>query len=198
MKKAYFGGSFDPPHCGHLALARHVLETGAADEVWFAPAFSPPHKRSGNTASYADRCAMTQRLIAGEKGMFLSEIEGELRYNPCYTVDVLDEIRRRLPEGDEVLLLIGGDSLAALDTWKEGNRLVREYRVLSYPRNGSVFPEGKWEEALAQKLRAGMLKGDFFEISSTALRKQLENGGEPGNIIPEEVKKYIRENKLYG
>lgn len=196
-KRAYFGGSFNPPHFGHLAIAGAALEAGRADVVMLAPAFAPPHKEGSSIAPYADRVAMTRLLSEGRRGIEVSEIEGELRLEPSYTCQVMRELARRYPE-DELLLLIGGDSLSSLHDWKNGRALARDYGIIAYPRAGYAFDPSIWDGATAEKLRKSLLTGKFLEISSTFVREKLENHENTANIIPGNVEQYIREKHLYG
>ena len=79
---AYYGGSFDPPHSGHLGVARAAVASGRTDRVLFAPAFVPPHKVNSERASFRDRCNMVKLLIGGEPGFALCDIEGRLKLTP--------------------------------------------------------------------------------------------------------------------
>ncbi len=164
-----------------------------------SPAFAPPHKKGVPIASYADRMAMTELLVkeAGLPGLEVSGIEGELRYQPCYTCQVVEALTLRYPE-DELLLLIGGDSLCTLQDWKNGRELAEKCSFITYPRHGWVFDPSIWEHDTAEKLQNSLMEGKFLEISSTFIRKSLENHGNTVNIIPESVEKYIREKHLYG
>ena len=112
MKKAFYGGTFDPPHSGHVHLGRAVLENGSADEVMYVPAWHPPHKRNAEIAPYDDRLAMLKLAIRGEPGFSVSEIERD-RGGISFTIDTLRLLSDRFPE-DEFFLLIGSDSLLQL------------------------------------------------------------------------------------
>ena len=112
MKKAFYGGTFDPPHSGHIHLGRAVLENGYAQEVMFVPAWLPPHKQKLEIAPYEDRLAMLRIAVGEERRFTVSEIERE-RGGISYTIDTLHLLARRFP-GDEFLLLIGADSLGFL------------------------------------------------------------------------------------
>ena len=94
VRTAYFGGSFDPPHNGHIALARAVVELDLADEVWLSAAYIPPHKQR-RLSDFADRMAMLKLACRGLKQVFPCGIEDELKLNPSYTSEVLAELRRR-------------------------------------------------------------------------------------------------------
>ena len=110
MKSAFFGGSFDPPHLGHLAVARGALASGRCDLVRFVVGARPPHKAGVAQSSFADRLAMTEALIAGEKAMEVSDLEARLPAGkPTYTIEALELYRDVY--GEKPILLIGADSL---------------------------------------------------------------------------------------
>lgn len=201
-KIAYYGGSFDPPHFGHLGVARAALASGRTDMVLFAPAFVPPHKLSSQRASFEDRCQMVKLLIQDEPNLALCEIEGELKLIPSYTIEVLAAVEARLKT--PVQLLIGEDSLHELHLWHRATELVQKYEILTYPRQGQekgYFElERHWPPELAQKLRSGLLKGNFFEISSTQIKKSMANFNDLvhiNNKTIEPIQEYIRQHHLY-
>jgi len=201
MRIAYFGGAFDPPHAGHLAGARAMLKSGAADRVWLAPSYAPPHKNGGGMAGFADRVAMLKRLTAGEPAMAVSEAEREISVAPSYTFDVLTELSSRHPQ-DQFLLLIGGDSLLYLQDWHRGRELAEKFEVWTWPRPGAAFSAAKlaahWPAQLAEKLAGRCLAGNLVDVSSTALRIQLMTcGNVPEELLPAAVAEYIREKHLY-
>ncbi|MGE4563801.1 MAG: nicotinate (nicotinamide) nucleotide adenylyltransferase [Victivallaceae bacterium] len=200
MRIAFFGGTFDPPHLGHVAEARAALAAGATDRVWFAPAWAPPHKRDSVISPFADRTAMLELALAGESGMSVCRIEEELRLVPSYTFEVLSILAGRRPE-DRFQLLIGGDSLAQLHGWHRAPELVRRFEVLTYPRRGETPDLAQlrsvWPEDSAQKLAAGILDAPFFELSSTEVRKKVENCENLATVLAEQVSDYIIKKRLY-
>ena len=210
MKKttAFFGGSFDPPHLGHLGVARGALRSGACRRVVWVPSWSQPQKQGVKAAPFAHRLAMTELLIRGEGGMAVSDIEARLRLQPSYTVDVLKYFAGELPADEEPALLIGADSLLALHTWHRAAELVAAYRILTYPRPGCGITKEilarSWPEETAEKLLGGVMEGAFFEISSTGVRNSMakrekwsyvmEAGGCP---LSGAVREYCEKHALY-
>lgn len=199
---AYYGGSFDPPHSGHLGVARAAVASGRTDRVLFAPAFVPPHKVNSERASFRDRCNMVKLLIGGEPGFALCDIEGRLKLTPSYTIDVLAAAEHELKQ--PVQLLIGGDSLRDLHLWHRAEELVRRHEILTYPRRGEMPEAGEldrhWPPELARKLRSGILDGSFFEISSTNVRNSMAKLTGTVHInsgVPESIEEYIRQHNLY-
>ena len=181
---AFFGGSFDPPHLGHMAVAEAALRSGVCGHVAWVPAYAPPHKNTRG-ASYADRTAMAEAAIAGHSGMSVSKFEEELHLTPSYTFEVLEAWERRF--GASPVLLVGADCLRELHTWHRAPELVNRYRIVSYPRGGRPVTaaelETHWSEPTAAKLIGGVLDGDFFEISSSELKNRMEKFADTGDII---------------
>jgi nicotinate-nucleotide adenylyltransferase len=201
---AFFGGSFDPPHLGHLMVASAALKSGFCEHVAWVPAFAPPHKNTRG-ASFADRAKMVELTIAGHDGMSISRIEEELHLTPSYTFVVLKAWESRYGEMPE--LLIGADSLLELHTWHRAAELAAVCRIITYPRDGAPVTEEAllrhWSPATAKRLLAGVIPGDFFEISSSELKSRMEKIADAGNIIHweeylvESVCDYIIRNGLY-
>lgn len=115
---AFFGGSFDPPHLGHLAVARAACGALDLETVLFAPVGAQPLKPAGSTASFEDRVAMTELAIAGEPGFAISLADApKPAGRPNYTVETLQQVRKELPAVDELYCLMGADSFIGLRLW---------------------------------------------------------------------------------
>lgn len=203
MRLAFFGGSFDPPHLGHLGVALAAAASGRTDRILFAPGYLPPHKTGRRRAPFADRLAMVKLLISGHEELEVCDIEGRLQLIPSYTIDVLARLAQERP-ADRLQLLIGGDSLMSLHEWRRAEELVDLYEILTYPRPGITPDEAAlariWPEKTARKLAAGIIPGSFFEISSTNIRKSMAkapNTNHINNAVPEAVEEYIRHHHLY-
>ena len=119
MRVAFFGGSFDPPHLGHLAVARAARQALDLDRVLFAPVGLQPLKPSGSSASFDDRVAMTRLAIAGEAGFELSLADAPKPDGsaPNFTVDTLATLRQSMPNDSALFLLLGADSFRTLHLW---------------------------------------------------------------------------------
>ncbi len=200
-KVAFWGGTFDPLHYGHINLAQAVLDSGRSDLVLFVPAFAPPHKEQGKVSPYQDRLNMLRLALDGRDNMLVSEAEKELGAMPSYTFPVMEYLERCYP-GDRLQLLVGGDSLAYLHCWYRGMEIPERWEVLTCPRPGSVLPDRDflrqfWTEEMADRLLAGVLDTPFFEISSTDIRKKVEKGENTANIIPGKIMNYIKDRGLY-
>lgn len=200
LRKAFLGGTFDPPHYGHLAQAEAALSLRVTDRVLMAPAFAPPHKNGLAFASYEDRVRMLRLLTDGKPDIEVCEVERELAMLPSYTYEVMEKLAAR-DGGCRLQLLIGGDSLAQLHTWHRGRELAERWEVITYPRKGVTpdldFLRRRWPERLAEKLADGILDAPFFEISSTELRKLMAIGGKLDNFIPETIRDYVKLHRIY-
>lgn len=188
------GGSFNPVHCGHVRLARAALLSGAADEVLFLPSGNPPHKRDG-LADKRDRLAMVELAVRGEAGMGVCREEVE-RSGVIYTVDTLTILRRQMPDA-QFKYLIGADTLAALDTWRRPEEVIRLCTLLVAARPGQEDLE-----RLAAPWRARGAVIEFLpcapaDISSTAIRARIAAGLPLCGLVPPQVENYIRANGLY-
>ncbi len=150
---AFFGGSFDPPHRGHLAVARAAREALHLDQVLFAPVGAQPLKPHGSTAGFSDRVAMTRLAIADEPAFELSLADaptpGAPDNAPNYTIDTLIRLRAEMPRGDTLFCLMGADSFLGLRRWHRGAEIpfVAPLIVASRPGQSlgdltAVLPDG--------------------------------------------------------
>lgn len=151
---AFFGGSFDPPHRGHLAVAKAARAALKLDTVLFAPVGAQPLKPHGSTASFDDRVAMTRLAIAGAPGFAISLADapsppGAPNYTPNYTIDTLLALRAEMPAEDALFCLMGADSFRALRRWHRGAEIpfVAPLIVASRPGQSledlaAVLPDG--------------------------------------------------------
>lgn len=194
-----YGGSFDPIHEAHLAVARAARDQAKLDRLLVMVARRPPHK-AGNVAPAADRLAMVRLAIAGERAMEASDLELR-REGPSYTIDTVEEVRRLHP-GAQIALVIGSDSVVDLPKWRDGARLIRETDVLVAPRPGArrerlaeLVPE-LGAEAVS-KLDRGWLAFPETPISSTEVRARLARGDDASGLVPAAVLRYARERGLY-
>lgn len=200
MRIAVFGGSFNPPHNGHLNLIRAVYEHGYADKLLLVPAFRPPHKPKSPLVDFTHRLTMTELSIAELNWAEVSDIE-RLRPNlPSYTFDTMCQFQKLYPD-DSLILLIGADSLRSLHTWYRAAELVDKWQLLAYPRPGDNTDVSElqqhWTPEIAKRLAASIVPLPQYEISSTAIRTALSSGQDVASQIPAAVKEYIGKNHLY-
>ena len=164
LRTALFGGSFNPVHEGHLALADHVLQQGLADEVWFVVSPLNPLKPLADSKDALFRLEGVRRALTGHPGCFASDIEFSLPL-PSYSVQTLRLAVSKYPSR-QFLLLIGGDNLDVFTQWKDYQYLLENFDILVYPRSGATnqVPAG-WN-------RVQMLYAPMMEISSTEIRNR--------------------------
>ncbi|HEY6488872.1 MAG: nicotinate (nicotinamide) nucleotide adenylyltransferase [Terracidiphilus sp.] len=148
---AFFGGSFDPPHRGHLAIARAAQTALSLHQVLFAPVGAQPLKPRGSTASFDDRVAMTRLAIAGDSAFALSLIDAPNQTGtPNYTYDTLLTLKSQLPAATTLFFLMGADSFLALHHWHRGAELPFLAPLIVASRPGQGFAD------LATILPAGL------------------------------------------
>lgn len=200
MKIGIYGGSFDPIHMGHLILAEHVRDTLGLSKVIFVPARVPPHAMSKTLAPDEHRLAMLTAATYDNPRFVCSDLELR-RKGPSYTIDTIRELRRQYPN-DELLFIVGADSVRELPNWKAPEEIGGECPIVIGVRPG--FDEGIFEE-LKGRLSAEFiqsLKDHFVEtpsigISSTDIRRRLSERKSIRHLVPAGVFDYIRTNDLY-
>jgi len=187
MRLGVLGGSFDPIHEGHLALAEAARDRLRLDRVLLVVAAGQPLKPGGPSAPAEDRYAMVRLALRGRPGLEASDLELR-RPAPSYTVDTLREIRAALPREAEVFLVLGADALADFPRWREADAVRRLARVVGCPRPGSPAPAGVDE----------VLPVSTPDVSSTEVRRRLAAGEPVEGLLPEDVLVYARARGLYG
>jgi nicotinate-nucleotide adenylyltransferase len=221
MKIGFFGGSFDPPHRGHIALARLAIERLSLDRVLFAPVGVQPLKRDRPTAGFHDRVAMTTLAIAGQPAMEISLIDAPRSDGrPNYTIDTLRSLRSTLPAGDEIVCLMGADSFLSIGRWyRAADLLVAcDFVVAARPgfdlgRLAAALPasisvaatDAPWPGCLALSLQHGGRRASHLcllpelaeEVSASAVRAALRHGADAYFALDARVAAYIRSHNLY-
>lgn len=204
MRIGILGGSFNPPHRGHLALARNVLDRDLADRVVLVPAAAPPHKAAPSEADAPTRLAMA-RLLAGEDARLDVDDLELSRQGPSYSIDTVRELSAKRP-GDAFRLIIGSDMAKIFATWRDYRELLRLAPPLVAERPDSPLSGGgeSTYPGLSPAERAVIEDGRFdmdpVDISSTMVRKLLGNGagdGEALAYLTAPVLAYIRDKRLY-
>lgn len=191
------GGTFDPPHIGHLWLATLAADELGLSRVLLVPAAHPPHKRAGSISHAADRVLMTRLAIANDPRLDVSLVELE-REGPSYTVDTLVELQRRLPDADLVLIL-AADSLRQIDTWREPDRLLELATLAVGPRTGTRMPSraNLTHRFGAAAARIHLLGRPALDVSATDIRRRVAAGRAIRYLVPRAVEDLILERHLY-
>jgi nicotinate-nucleotide adenylyltransferase len=192
------GGTFDPPHVGHLWLATLAADTIGLDRVLFMPAAQPPHKGGQLVTRVTDRLLMTRLAIAGNPAFELSTIEME-RPGPSYTIDSIIQLELLYGADTRLVLLMAADSLAQIDTWREPDRLLERVEWAVGPRPGSPIPERSALEARFGDLasRIHLLSGPSLDLSSSEIRRRVAAGHAIRYLVPRGVEELITERGLY-
>jgi nicotinate-nucleotide adenylyltransferase len=194
MRIGILGGTFDPPHAGHLALAHAAADQLLLDEVLFLPANKNPFKKAVSSTAPKHRVAMVQRMVAQEPGMALSDME-ITRGGVSYTVDTLGELQMVRPA--EYWFILGADAVKGLSEWRNPQRLLRLCRlaVAIRPPESEDRIMSKIPEEFREKVDMVQMKP--LDVSSTDLRERLARSANVTPWIAPAVMKYIQENKLY-
>jgi len=192
------GGTFDPPHIGHLWLATLAADSLDLGHVLLMPAARPPHKGRRAVSNAADRVMMTRLAIGGDPALDLSLVEME-RPGPSYTVDSLAQLRAHL--GDEVglVLIMAADSFAEIETWREPDRLLELAEWAVGPRPGTAMPDraALRERFGAAAARIHLLEGPSLDVSSSEIRTRVAAGRPIRYLVPRAVEELIAARGLY-
>ena len=197
QKIGIFGGTFNPPHNGHVAIAKHARDLYGLEEILFVPCASPSHKSSEDLVSATHRIAMLEALAASDESYSVSSVDVD-RGGVSYTIDTIRELQQRNP-GAEFYFLIGSDSLLDLHKWKDIYEVLGLCTFVTYPRPGFDVTLSRIElrEPWPERLLKHCFEGSEFEVSSSAIRQRRSSGKGIDELVPQAVGAYIKEHKLY-
>jgi nicotinate-nucleotide adenylyltransferase len=184
------GGTFDPPHLGHLVLADQCAQALGLDQVAFVLAYRPPHKEDRRLTAFETRRRLLEAAIAADPRFTVMTLERD-REAPSYTVETLRTLREQRP-GDRFWLLLGEDSLDELHTWREPQEIARLARIAVYRRRGAA---GTVPEML--RGRVEMVDGPLVDVSSSWVRARVRAGGSLRYLVPVGVAELIARERLY-
>jgi len=195
------GGTFDPIHVGHLAIAEEARDALGLERILFVPAGQPPHKPVEAVTAAAHRVAMVELAIADNEAFGLSRIEVD-RPGPSYTAETVAEIRRaeeaagRVPD---LTLVLSVETFKELPDWHEPERLLAAARLAVVPREGYPAPDPGWlnDHFPGQEDRVDFLEGPRLGLSSTALRDRVAHRRSIRYLVPADVARYIDAHHLY-
>jgi nicotinate-nucleotide adenylyltransferase len=190
------GGTFDPIHVGHLAIAEEAREALRLDKVLFVPAGQPPHKRAADVSAVGDRVAMVRLAIEDNPAFELSGVEAD-RPGPSFTADTLEALAR--DTGADLTLILSAETFVELPTWHEPARLLDAASMAVVPREGYPAPDPGWLEATfpGRADRVRYLEGPRLGLSSTAIRARVAAGRSIRYLVPPAVEAYIADHSLY-
>ena len=225
MKLGLFGGTFDPVHSGHLKSAQEVREAYALDEVCFVPCGVPPHRNARPGAAAHHRLAMVRLAVADNLGLSVSDLE-VMRPGASYSIDTVRHFAARLAPGDALYLILGLDAFLLIGSWKDWRELLALTHVIvtSRPGFGGELPYDKIPVVVREAfcydrldfegtlhfdgtVRSGF-RNEFgreilFErltdvsVSASAIRELLGKGKSIRNMVPSEVRRYVKDHHLY-
>lgn len=202
------GGTFDPIHVGHLAVAEEARDALGLERILFVVAGQPPHKTAGTVTAAEHRLAMVELAIGGNPAFEVSRLEID-RPGPSYSADTvveLERLERAAGRQPDLTVIMSVETFHDLPSWHEPERLLALARVAVVPREGYPAPEPGWlarqlpaigEPGGGQEARVDFLEGPRLGLSSTALRDRVAHGRSIRYLVPDSVAGYIASHSLY-
>lgn len=195
------GGTFDPIHYGHLAIAEEVREALGLERVLFVPAGIPPHKPGRPISPAEDRVAMISLAIADNPAFELSRIEVD-RPDPSFAVETLELLvaeARATGRSLDFTFILSAEAFVELPTWRDPDRLLGLCRMAVVPRAARRGPGAGWVERHfpGREDRVTFLAGPNIALSGTTLRRRVANGRSIRYLVPDAVVAYIGDHALY-
>ncbi len=190
MRIGILGGSFNPIHIGHAILANYITQYTDIEQLWLMVAPQNPLKDQLPKSYDAHRLRMAQLVASKCDNVITSGLEFTLP-RPSYTVDTLNVLKERFPQ-HQFVLIIGADNWQCFDKWKDYEHILANHEIMVYPRKDYdiIIPEHL-------SGRVFQLSSPIVEVSSTYIREQLKNQRNMNFYLPQDVYRYILENKLY-
>jgi nicotinate-nucleotide adenylyltransferase len=193
-----FGGTFDPVHLGHLAVAAEVRRAMNLADFIFMPAGQPYFKNLKNISDSQHRLNMLRLALQDKPFYSISQLELE-RPGPTYAVESMSKMKAGLKAGEELYFILGWDALMNLPKWREAARLIEICRIVAVPRPGFSQPDiAQIEKELTGiARRCTILERPLIDISSSAIRRRVAEGLPIAKMVPAAVEEYIHANSLY-
>ena len=195
MRVGLLGGTFNPPHIGHLVCATHALAGLELDRVLLVPVHEPPHKAAESDPGVEHRVQLCRRAVAGNEQLDVSLVDAEVP-GPSFTVDTLSRLHDRCP-GDQLTFIVGGDMAFSLPTWREPEA------VLELVEFGVAEREGVRRADIAERLsglaseRVRYFDMPRLDVSSSLIRRLVATGRPIRYLVPDAVADYIEREGLY-
>lgn len=179
MKVGIYGGSFNPIHNGHIALAEAFLRQAELDEVWFMVSPQNPLKANARLLDDKIRFKMVQKVLKHKRNLIACDYEFHLP-KPSYTWDTLQRLSNDFPQ-HQFTLLIGSDNWTAFDRWYHHEEILQNYKIVIYPRLGDEIGKNELPNSVS------LLNAEFINISSTEIRERIANGKSIDHLVPAEI-----------
>lgn len=190
MKKiGIYSGSFNPIHHGHVMLANYLVEFSDLDELWFVVSPQNPLKKKEDLLDDDERLKMVKLAVADDPRFFVSDIEMHLP-TPSYTINTLAALSEQYPDC-RFVFICGMDSLQNFTNWREYQKILDNYELLVFPREG--YDGGE----LVHHPSVSILKTPILEISSTFIRQCIKEGRDVRHFMPEKAFNYLKQNRFY-
>jgi nicotinate-nucleotide adenylyltransferase len=201
VRYGILGGTFDPPHLGHLVLAQEAYTALSLDKVWFVPAGQPPHKMEATHTAADIRSYLVELAIAGDERFGLCTVE-LLRAGPSYTVDTLRELRATWGPHVWICLILGWDMVSYLPNWHDPSSVLEQVDQIAATHRPGYQASDEELAGLARQIPDFLLKVKVFsapqvDIAATTLRQRVAAGQPVRYLVPEAVREYIEEHGLY-
>jgi nicotinate-nucleotide adenylyltransferase len=220
MNVGLFGGTFDPIHRGHIAVARAAQQRFDLGRILFVPASSPPHKQGQQITPYVHRYAMVALATSGEKTFIPSDIESQeqLQGKPSFSIETVRRLKQQLNKSDRLFFLIGMDAFKDIAKWREPEALLRETEFIIVSRPGfslgeigdslpeDLRPDPKLTRALRKQPASGdivlsgvtlhLLSGVNEKAAATQIRAAARTGRKLDTLVGPAVAEYIRKTKI--
>ena len=191
MKRVgFFGGTFDPPHLGHLALAKLAIEKAELDKLFLCPAYSAPLRTEPALFSAVDRLRMIEEICKLDQKMDVWDEEIKLERSQ-FTFDTIVEFKKNFPD-HQIFLLLGADQSSRLDQWYKPQDLSKLVHYLVFARNAEEMPASRLKNMVVT-----FMENDLIDISSTDIRDKLRNQVFPDKLFPIEVANYLKQKNLF-
>lgn len=191
------GGTFDPPHIGHLVIAQEAVSQLCLSKIFFAPTRKPPHKLSNDITPIEHRLAMVQLAIAPHPRFALSRVDAD-RAGPTFTVDTMRLLREQFGNHAELFFIMGMDSLASILTWHAPDQLIRLCKLAVFNRPGFTANLDELESSLpGVSARVVFLKSPTLEIAASDIQRRVRAGQPIAQLVPVTVADYIARHNLY-
>lgn len=184
-----YSGSFNPIHHGHVMLANYLVEFSDLDELWFVVSPQNPLKKKEDLLDDNERLKMVQLAVGDDPRFFVSDVEMHLP-TPSYTINTLTSLSNQYPDC-QFVFICGMDSLQNLKNWREYQKILDNYELLVFPREG--YDGGE----LVNYPSVNILKTPILEISSTFVRQCAKEGRDVRHFVPEKVFRYMKEHHFY-
>lgn len=184
-----YSGSFNPIHHGHVMLANYLVEFSDLDELWFVVSPQNPLKKKEDLLDDNERLKMVQLAVGDDPRFFVSDVEMHLP-TPSYTINTLTSLSNQYPDC-QFVFICGMDSLQNLKNWREYQKILDNYELLVFPRDG--YDGGE----LVNYPSVNILKTPILEISSTFVRQCAKEGRDVRHFVPEKVFRYMKEHHFY-